>query len=368
METYDIGSLPFEGDFAKFLNGAEGIDPLLALLHPSDTSESGHYFEEKVVGGYIRKVQTGIDVSNYPQFRDMNQMFLDMLSGIEKTTAGYVSKGDIRILADRAEIPEVTALKNNAKYISEKTGRPLRLKICVTGPYTLASSFSDRGSELFPLLADSIAKVVEANVFQGKYGGVEIVSAEEPLFGLVDDPLLDFGGGGRESLLRAWERVFGAAKARDARTAYHLHSTANELFWEVKAADIVESHVDDMLYRSSKTRSLLEKKDKLLKASIAITVFDTLLRQYFTRTEHVNEAEIMEKIGSTWTAMRKGDQPPLQFFESVGTMHARLREIVKLVGAERVAYAGPECGLRSFPTYDSALELLRRVSTAAHSV
>ena len=368
METYDIGSLPFEGDFAKFLKGTEGIDPLLALLHPSDTSESGHYFEEKVVEGYIQKVQTGIDVSNYPQFRDMNQMFLDMFSGIEKTTAGYVSKGDIRIRADRTEIPEVTALKNNARYISEKTGRPLRLKICVTGPYTLASSFSDRRSELFTMLADSIAKVVEANAFLGKYGGVEIVSAEEPLFGLVDDSLLDFGSEGRESLLHAWERVFGAAKVRDAQTAYHLHSTANELFWDVESVDIVESHVDDALYGSSKTRILLEKKDKLLKASIAVTIFDNLLWQYFARNEHGTEAEILEKIGSTWTSIRKGVQPPLQFFESVETMRARLREIVRLVGAERVVYAGPECGLRSFPTYDSALELLRRVSTAAHTV
>jgi len=368
LETYDIGSLPFEGDFAKLLKGAEGVDPLLTLLYPSDPGEGGRYFEEKVVEGYIHKVQTGIDVPNYPQFRDMNQMFLDMLSGIEKTSAGYVANGDIRTCADRVEIPEVTALRNNAKRISERTGKPLHLKICVTGPYTLASSFADRESEMFTLLADTIAKVVEANVFRGKYGGVEIVSAEEPLFGLVDDPLLDFGGEGRESLLRSWERVFSAAKVKDARTAYHLHSTTNELFWDVKAVDIVESHVDDMLYRSPKTKSLLEKKDKLLKASIAITVFDTLLRQHFTTTEHGNEAEINEKIGSTWNSMRKGVQSPLQFFESVGTMHARLREIVKVAGVERVAFAGPECGLRSFPTYDSALELLRRVSSAAHSI
>ncbi len=367
METYDIGSLPFEGDFPRFLKGAEGTDPLLALLHPSDPNETGHYFEEKVVESYINKVQAGIEIPNYPQFRDMSQMFLDLLSGIERTSSGYVSNGDIRIRTDRIGIPEVVALKNNAKLISEKTGKPLRLKICVTGPYTLASSFSDRNLELFQLLADPIAKVVEANAFRGKYGGVEIISVEEPLFGLVDDSMLDFGGAGREGVLHAWERVFSAAKTRDARTAYHLHSTIDELFWHVKAVDIVESHVDDALYRSAKTRALLEKTDKLLKASVAITVFDTLLKEYFTRTKRGSEAGMMERIGSAWTSMRRGALSPFQFIEPVQAMRSRLRKIVKLAGVERVVYAGPECGLRSFPTYDSALELLQRVSIAVHS-
>jgi len=44
-------------------------------------------------------------------------------------------------------------------------------------------------------------------------------------------------------------------------------------------------------------------------------------------------------------------------------MGLRLRRAVERFG-ERVAYAGPECGLRGFPTYESALECLRRVARA----
>jgi 5-methyltetrahydropteroyltriglutamate--homocysteine methyltransferase len=367
LETYDIGSLPFEGDFAKFRKGAEE-DQLLALLHPSETSPNRRYFEEKVVEGYINKVQAGIDVPVYPQFRDMSQMFLDMLTGIEKRTEGYVATEAIRVRSDKIGIPEVTVLRNNANRIAERTGKPLRLKVCITGPYTLASSFADRQPGMFMTLAESISKIVDANLFKGKYGGVEIVSIEEPPFGLVDDPLLDFGGEGRENLLQAWEHVFSSAKRKDARTAYHLHSTANELFWEVKDADIVESHVDDVLYRSPKTKGLLEKNDKFLKASIAVTVFDTLIRQHLAATENGSEGEVNEKIGLAWTSMRKGALSPFEFIEAVDTMRVRLQRIIEAVGVERVAYAGPECGLRSFPSYDSALELLRRVSIAAHSV
>jgi len=45
-------------------------------------------------------------------------------------------------------------------------------------------------------------------------------------------------------------------------------------------------------------------------------------------------------------------------------LRSRLREVVDRFGPERVPYAGPECGLRSFPTYDCAMECLRRASAA----
>jgi len=44
-----------------------------------------------------------------------------------------------------------------------------------------------------------------------------------------------------------------------------------------------------------------------------------------------------------------------------------LVEMVGRFGIERVPYAGPECGLRGFPTYECALECLRRVSSAARA-
>ncbi|MEM2921403.1 MAG: hypothetical protein QXF26_03705 [Candidatus Bathyarchaeia archaeon] len=364
LETYDIGSLPFEGDFAKFQRGVEE-DPLLSLLHPSEKSEERSYFEDKVLKGYISKVMAGIDVPVYPQFRDMNQMFIDILKGVVKRPQGYAVVGKIRLRREKMMLPEVETLKENSRRISEITGRPLRLRVCVTGPYTLASLFEHRRPETFTSLAEPISSIVECNVFKTKYGGVEVVSIDEPLFGLVDDPLLDFGEDGVESLLKSWELVFGAAKSKGVRTVYHLHSTTNGLFWEVKNADIVESHVDDLLYSSSRTRELLKIHDKLLNASIAITVFDSLIRSRLYTTE-MSAEDINQKIGLVWSSIKAGNVSPLDFLETVDTMKIRLRRIVEAFGYERVAYVGPECGLRSFPSYDSAVELLRRVSVAAH--
>jgi methionine synthase II (cobalamin-independent) len=43
-------------------------------------------------------------------------------------------------------------------------------------------------------------------------------------------------------------------------------------------------------------------------------------------------------------------------------MTKRLERIVGLLGRERVRLAGPECGMKSFPTSECAMEYLRRIS------
>jgi len=42
-----------------------------------------------------RKILAGIDVPNYPQFRDMNEMFLQIIDGIERIREGYVETGSL---------------------------------------------------------------------------------------------------------------------------------------------------------------------------------------------------------------------------------------------------------------------------------
>jgi methionine synthase II (cobalamin-independent) len=53
--------------------------------------------------------------------------------------------------------------------------------------------------------------------------------------------------------------------------------------------------------------------------------------------------------------------------EDVDAMEARLVKLFDRFGAERIPYYGPECGLKGFPTYESAMECLRRVSSIIES-
>ena len=82
-----------------------------------------------------------------------------------------------------------------------------------------------------------------------------------------------------------------------------------------------------------------------------------------TSPQKMAELAINEKIAEAWTSITNRETDPEIFLENRDTMKKRLVEIVNRFGVERVPFAGPECGLKSFPTYECALESLRRVSS-----
>jgi methionine synthase II (cobalamin-independent) len=361
-QSYDVGSFPFFGDIEKFLEGAGSFGKNVV-------DESANYFEKTVVNVLLDKFATGIDVANFPQLRDMNEMFLSMFSGLERLSEGYVETSPLALEQGDCCLPEVTAIKKNADVIRERCGRSFVVKLCITGPYTLASFFPYRTSEVFSRLGKVLSRVIEANIFDEKACRVGIVSVDEPIFGLVNDPLIDRGSLGRQNLFKAWDDIFRSAKAKKAETCLHLHSTADDLFWEVEPLDIVESHVGDPIYDLSVTKSRLEKEDKVLKASACMVDFDELVRRGVAEAsgERLNDLALNDAVATTWKKLQEGAIRAETFLEKSDAMRRRINEVVNRFGAERVPYAGPECGLRGFPSYESALECLRRVSVAARS-
>jgi 5-methyltetrahydropteroyltriglutamate--homocysteine methyltransferase len=367
VETYDTGSMPFVGDFEQYLKAASAYAK--ATSFSAVTEDLRGYFDGKVEEGFLAKRRAGIDIPNYPQFRDMSEMFLEVLTGIGKIAKGYAQTDSIRVKAGLSEIPEVAALRRNAKRIAKIDDSPVRLKVSITGPYTLASMLSEKYAETFTNLADVLSTIVDANIFVEKYGEVKLLFIEEPLFGLVDDPLLDFGQKGRESILHAWEHILSAAKSKGVQTGIHLHSTNDGLFWDVKGLDIVESHVVDPFYESVETRKNLQKTDKFAKASIAVTDFDNLIRNRIAEEgKNMRESAVNDRVGDFWNGILENSIDPLRFLEEINLMKKRLETIIRILGSERVPYAGPECGLKGFPNIVSATELLRRVAEAAHSI
>jgi methionine synthase II (cobalamin-independent) len=210
---------------------------------------------------------------------------------------------------------------------------------------------------------------VESSIFNNKYGRVSLVSVDEPVFGLQDDALIDFGSEGRENLRRAWESIFHKIKSNNSQSMIHLHSTANPLFWDIESLDLIESHVDDPFIKMKKTGELLESRDKFLKASLALNDFDALIEERIVADSPTKmaESDVNERIADAWTEIKHGRINPETFLETVDLMKNRLVKVVERFGAERVLYAGPECGLKGYPTYETALECLRRVSTTVES-
>lgn len=363
IKSSDVGSLPFLGDTKSFLDGA-------TRFWKCPDEDSVKYFEEMVVKGFIDKVETEIDVPTYPQFRDMNKMFLAMVGGVEKVKEGYIETNRLSLRVDRNQIPEVSVIKGNSQQIYERAGGPFRVKVCITGPYTLSSLFVYRDTEIFRRLGGVILKIVENSIFDEKHGGVELVILDEPVFGLQDDPLIDYGAEGRENLREAWESIFRKVRSRSVQGCMHLHNTADELFWEVDSLSIIESHVSDPIYGMKKTADRLESSDKFLRASICTVNFDELIKNRIVATskQEMSESVLNQRIAEIWNRIRSGKVDPIIFIDNVKLMKERLVKIVDRFGEERVPYAGPECGLKGFPTYESAMECLRRVSNAVKDV
>jgi 5-methyltetrahydropteroyltriglutamate--homocysteine methyltransferase len=355
VQCYDVGSLPFFKSLNEFVRGAESFEA-------GACNEWASSFEKNIVKVFYDKLKAGVDFPNFPQFRDMNEMFLTAISGVERLKEGYVETDKLTLKDDKGTLPEVLAIKKNADNLKEKLGKPFAMKICVTGPYTLASLFPYRTSETFSRLGEVISRIVDSNVFCEKSGGVDFVSVDEPVFGLVDDPLIDYGTPGQESLLKAWNDIFHSAKARRMSTCLHLHDTSNELFWTVRHLDVVESHIDDPLYQTDVTKKRLEKENKVLKASICVTDFDKLIRKNLeTATPSLTGLALDEAVAETWRKLRKDAIAPEVFVEEQSAMKKRAERIIARFGLELVPYIGPECGLRGFPTYESAIGCLRRV-------
>jgi 5-methyltetrahydropteroyltriglutamate--homocysteine methyltransferase len=359
ISSIDVGSLPLRAEESKIWEGARRALTLLPMLGVAE-GDAVEVFEEEVVGAFADKLRMGIDVPNYPQFRDMNEMFFNLIRGIEKGEAGYST---LRTPSAKpgASIPEVDVLRRNASRIKDIAGVDrVRVKACVTGPYTLASFFQAKSPRLFEDLGGVLAAIVSRTIFSNRHGELALLCIDEPILGFLNDPLLDYGSEGRESLRRAWDGICHAAASRGIETGMHLHDTSDDLFWDVEHLGIVESHVGDPLYDQEATKRRLEEKDKRLKASLAVTLFDNLIEAHLRREGF--EGDVQQRIGDVWTEMSRGSANPFEFIDEPALLMKRLRSVVERFGAERVPYAGPECGMGGWPTYDSAMECLRRVA------
>jgi 5-methyltetrahydropteroyltriglutamate--homocysteine methyltransferase len=360
--SYDVGSLPLRVEESVIWEGARRSGSFLSLVSSSDAAE---VFEREVVEGFVDKVKAGIDVPNFPQFRDMNEMYFELIRGIEKGPDGYIAF-ESPSAKPNANVPEIEAIKRNASKIRDQTGiDKVRLKVCVTGPYTLASFFPAKNASLFKDLGEALANIISKSLFDSRKGEVSLVCIDEPVLGFLNDPLLDYGSNGREVLIKSWGKICQAAVSKGAETSMHLHDTSDDIFWDVNGLQLAESHVGDPLYSLDSTKRRLEETGKRLKASIARTLFDTLIESHL-ESQGVSEG-MQQKVGDTWTEIRRGNVDPMIFIEEARLMAKRLGEIVEKFGPENVPYAGPECGFGGWPGYKYAMKGLQRVSEAVAS-
>jgi 5-methyltetrahydropteroyltriglutamate--homocysteine methyltransferase len=339
-------------------NGASQAGSLLPLLGIG--IEDYLIFKDELVSAFIDKIKVGVDIPNYPQFRDMNEMFFNLMTGFTKQNGALISLGKVRAKSGMA-IPETEIIQKESSKIRDETGvDKVRIKACITGPYTLASFFQYKSPSLYEELGHSIATILHESLFDTKSAVLYHVSIDEPVLGFMNDPMLDYGSDGRESLRKAWEEIAYVGTSHGMDVSMHLHDTSENLFWDVERLKILASHVGDPIYTQESTKVRLKETDKYLWAAVGITQYDTLIENYYKAKGFTGN--IPEKIGEVWTNLRKGEIDPFQFLEKSDQMRKRLEKIIEFFGEQRILYGSPECGLNSFPEYKVAIECLKRTS------
>ncbi|MCZ7392603.1 MAG: methionine synthase [Candidatus Methanoperedens sp.] len=286
-----------------------------------------------------QKITAGVEVPTYPQFQDMNQQFLGIINDES------ASEEPLIVRTERARIMELEAIEEVGEEYYKKNGRKLNVRVCVTGPVELylkqfgATAYKD----VLNAFATSIDRFISNSIDSAKHLNISTVSIDEPSIGI--NPQIMFND---IDIIEALEKAAKTSASHKIDTEIHLHSPLHyKLVCRVPSIGIigVESAA------SPSYLDLIDKKD--------LEEHDKFLRMGVARTDIFGMAAALnEKYGTNvWKEPSKLDEITTQM-ETPQTIKKRLEKAYGLFG-ERIKYAGPDCGLGSWPSQELAFKLLQ---------
>lgn len=105
---------------------------------------------------FQRKIDVGVHVPTYPQFRDMIGQFLDIIKEEKNCYEPFVLK------EENAKILELEIIDEVAKQYKKETGKTLEVRVCIAGPTDMylqafgATAFVDAYHILAQVLRNSL--------------------------------------------------------------------------------------------------------------------------------------------------------------------------------------------------------------------
>ncbi|MDD2439577.1 MAG: methionine synthase [Methanosarcinaceae archaeon] len=291
---------------------------------------------------FQQKIDAGVDIPTYPQYQDMNEQFLSVI----RDEACCESPFDVKL--DCARIEELEALETVAKAYKEKCGEPLKTRICVTGPTELyLKEFGGRAyTDIYTLFAKSVNKFVRKAMKSAKNFEIATVSLDEPSIGL--NPELSFE---EEEIISALTEASRAASKWGADVEIHLHSA---LYFNLACQTPTINVVG---VESAGTPSYLDLLDKK-----SFEETDTFLRLGIARTDIYGLVGILNEKHNTnvWKEPEYLSELVTEL-ETPQVITKRLRLAYRRFG-NLIKYAGPDCGLGSWPNQKMAFRLLSNVA------
>lgn len=334
----DIGSFPLPDGVERGRLQEIGLSLIKGDCGEKDKRE----FNRIVVEAMKAKISSKIMRPNYPQLLNMISGFFQPIDLYHDPKTPWV------VFREKARIPELDALEPAAKEHVESTGKPVELRVCVTGPLELYlnSVGSQVQGNLLKNIGLSLSYFIKNSIIKSRHLKTTVISLDEPSLGF--DPNLVVKD---DDLIDAWDKA--AEPARNLDVQMHLHSSARfDLVCQSEYVKIigVESAENPKNLEEIDEREL-ESYDKFLRVGISRTNINSLAADY------------KEKTGVDVWQDKSGLMDMVREMENTRNIGKRLQKAWKLYG-ENILYAGPDCGLGSWPSQETAAKLLENTSNA----
>ncbi len=339
METLvdDIGSFPLPTGIKRETFSKAYELAREAILEGKDITKEDFLQEnfcKVVIDSFRKKLSTGLDVINFPQH----------YSGIKQVGDAVheaMAKGSFVVDKEKAFLPEIYVLNQEAKRLSEEFGKKIQLRVSIFGP--IEQYLAEVGTTAFQDVLDGFAQTINRfaknSILNNKYIETKVISIDEPSLGHTNlSATPDLIG---ETLEKAYD-FQGPIKQIHLHFASGIHDLLavkglNVLSFEYAASP---KNIDAI------PKSILEKADKQIRVGIARTDIDSIW------------AELYEK-GIT----KPSNEHLVETIEAITKRYS----IAKEKYGDRMTFTGPDCGLGGWPNQESAALLLERVVKAVKS-
>jgi 5-methyltetrahydropteroyltriglutamate--homocysteine methyltransferase len=330
----DIGSFPLPPGIGRETYSRAYELAREAIINHKDPSKDEFIqknFCAVVVDSFRKKVVSGLDVVNFPQH----------YSGIKQVgdaVHAAMEKGSFVVDQERAFLPEIYVLNQEAKRLSEEFGKKIQLRVSIFGP--IEQYLAEVGTTAFPDVLDGFAQTINRfaknSILNDKYIETKAISIDEPSLGhssFTGTPELI-----RETLEKAYD-FQGPTKQIHLHFASGIHDLLT-----VKGIDVLSfEYAASPKNIDAIPKSTLERADKQIRVGVSRTDIDSIF------------AELYEK-GITKPSSE-------QLVDSVETIGNRYR-VAKEKYGDRMTFSGPDCGLGGWPNQESAVLLLERTVKA----
>ncbi len=334
----DIGSFPLPAGVSREEFERVYLDALTAFAEGKRLEEVPALkpFCSAVAASLHAKLETGLEVVTYPQHYDMHRQFMEPIERYQQEP--YL------IQKKYAVIPELYVVRREAERYYEEQGERLRVRVCVTGAIELylKTPFGfNVYEEVLMNIARSVNSFLKNSLLNTKHVVTEVVSIDEPSLGFVDLLNIDSDG-----IIRALEE---SVRGVNAKVQVHLHTLkAAEYPLEARGIHILTgefaSSPENINFISKRD---LENHDKFLRGGVASTSIDRKLGSFIERgIKHPSPEQLADSV------------------DEIKALYLKLREKF----GERLLFAGPDCGLGSWPSQEAAQLVLRRCVLAIREV